>query len=147
MNAENGQLLYTPPDHDDRRPRQRILMEVANRSMCSGFLEDVWDEDGDTIQIQHAMKKRYEDEPIVSVEFGRGAPPDVVARMLLKCVRLLQGMRGPDIVDLGQGEDEYDFARPLPDGEVGFANVRAERRQLLQELGQLQNPDRHLQCK
>lgn len=99
-----------------------IKMEMLHTSGKYGFLDDYWDEDGDSIRVTSDGAFRFQDESLVTTTFPKGTDPGTVARVLRKFVDILESPDGHDVVNMGLEEGDLDYAQYNQDGEFCVFN-------------------------
>lgn len=117
-----------------------IRLEAWLRSCGYGFLDDEWDQDGDSIVVTCEKTFPLEGDGIVQASFAQGADPQFVARVLRKMADMLESPVGSRIANLGLMYDPTDYAYRLRDGAIRVTSRRQERaeheRQREQEDGE-----------
>jgi hypothetical protein len=108
-------------------PIRGVKMEAIPESVGYGFLDDAWDDDGDSI-IAHAEYLFHIDgEGLVQTVFAQGSDPLYVSRVLRKFADMLEGPEGLRLANMASEPGNVDYARQMEDGEVLLFNEAEEQ--------------------
>lgn len=105
---------------------QVVKMEMLPKAVGYGFLDDIWDGDGDSIIARAEQHFGCEGEGIVQTIFAQGTDPALVARVLRKFADMLEGPNRFGICNLGLEPDDFDECQRSEDGSVEVYNLKKE---------------------
>jgi hypothetical protein len=103
-------------DIDETMPTCAITMSGWPQACGYGALDDIWDADGDSIEVRCEDVFLLEGAPFVQVIFPQGIDPQMAARMLKKMADMMANSEGQTLANL-RGSD---YAKRLVDGQVGY---------------------------
>ena len=109
------------------RPRTVIQLESLPKDVEYGFLDDIYDVEGDSIMATPRLFFPRDGEGLVRAEFERGTDPRYAARILRKYAALLEGRHGYAVANMGLGDEDLNMARRTESGDVVIYNVRKQR--------------------
>jgi hypothetical protein len=108
-------------------PIRGVKMEAIPEAVGYGFLDDAWDDDGDSIVVHAEYLFHTDGEGMVQTVFAQGSGPLYVARVLRKFADMLEGPEGPRLANMASDPGNVDYARRKEDGEVLLSNIREVR--------------------
>ena len=103
-----------------------ISIEAWPEEVGFGFLDDRYDEDGDSIVARAIADFPTHGVGLVRTVFAKGTDPSFAARVLRKFADMLDGPNGRVIAALGLSDHDVDTAQRFPHGEVIAFNLRDE---------------------
>jgi hypothetical protein len=118
---------------EEGSPIKGISLESIHKTARYGFLDDVWDSDGDSIIAKAECKFHCDGEAHVRATFARGTDPQYVARVLRKYAVMLDGPDGLNITNMDPARDKLNNAVRMEDGTVYVYNHREEMDRCEQE--------------
>jgi hypothetical protein len=113
--------------------RAIIQMRSVPKESGYGFLDDIWDEDGDSIVANSEMLFGSDGSGLVQVMFAQGADPKYVSRTLRKMADMLDGPDGLILANMESRPGICDWAHRDVDGTVLACNLREEFKRMKAE--------------
>ena len=92
MNARRVELARNQlmTFYDEGDPVEKISIQMANRAISHGFLDDDWDEDDDSIVASYELEICFAGRETVTVEFQRGLSPKIAVALFARSSRCLK---------------------------------------------------------
>lgn len=89
-----------------------------------GFLDDVFDADGDTFVARAELLFPLDGEGLVQATFAQGTDPRYASRCLRKMADMLDGPQGLSLANMAKGPGNCDTARRNEDLSLNVCNAR-----------------------